>query len=122
MFDADGNYISAYDNPGTAPTQLDAPYAVATDRWGSIYVGQWNNQRIEVFNPEFYNHLRSIDVPFPPANGITGLSVGLDGTIYDVRYLLDLQVREWHGFEIAPALTPRIPPKPPAARSAATSA
>ena len=108
MFDADGGYITAYDDGGPSAGQLAGPYAVATDRWGNIYVGQYLNERIEVFGPGLWTHARSIDVPFA-GNSITGLAVGLDGTIFNVRYRTDLQVRDRQGTLIVPALTPPDP-------------
>ena len=60
MFDADGVFVKKYDSPGTDPEQLSNPRSITTDRWGHIYVTQQGNARIEVFNPELYNHLRTI--------------------------------------------------------------
>ncbi|MHB1342181.1 MAG: cell wall-binding repeat-containing protein [Coriobacteriia bacterium] len=107
MFDEDGTFIKKYDNPGVSPTQLSTPWGIGTDRWGNIYVGQYANDRIEVFNPTLYSHLRTIDSSLPAQ--VTGIDVALNGTIYNARYGLDVQRRDWLGETIGPPLLPPFP-------------
>lgn len=107
MFDADGTFIRKYDNGGPAPTQLADPWGIGTDRWGNIYVGQYTNDRIEVFNPTLYSHLRTIDSSLPTE--VTSIDVALDGTIFNNRWMFDVQRRDWLGETFGP---PLLPPSP----------
>lgn len=110
MFDADGMFVKKYDNPGTAPAQLSQPRGITTDRWGHIYVTQQgidSNQRIEVFNPGLYSHFRTITSAPAPSDSV-GIAVGLDGTIYNSRQWLDVQVRDQFGDFVTSISPPHV--------------
>ena len=109
MFSPNGAFIKKIDNPGSDPEELSQPRSVTTDRWGVIYVSQQGNPRIEVYMPLLYNHSRTIETPADPAHDVTGIAVGLNGTIFNVRSWLDVQVRNRTGEIIAPAITPPNP-------------
>lgn len=109
MFTANGVFVKKYDNPGSTAGQLSQPRSITTDRWGKVYVTQQGNARIEVFNPLLYNHWGTIETPAAPAADVVGIAVALDGTMYNTRQWVDVQVRDSSGTIIASAITPPTP-------------
>ncbi|MBV9481520.1 MAG: 6-bladed beta-propeller [Acidobacteria bacterium] len=66
-FDANGNWIGSWGEPGDGPGQFNVPHSIALDASGKIYVADRGNRRIQVFNQEgkFVRQMK-IDVPFNP--------------------------------------------------------
>ena len=48
-FTADGRFLVAFGEPGTAPGQLDRPSDAVVDDDGRVYVVDFGNDRIQVF-------------------------------------------------------------------------
>ena len=51
-FDADGRFVKAWGEEGTAPGQFALPHAIAVDSKERLYVADRNNARIQVFDTE----------------------------------------------------------------------
>jgi DNA-binding beta-propeller fold protein YncE len=51
-FDRDGNYIKAWGKYGTGMGEFNLPHTVAVDNQGRVYVGDRENQRIQIFDSE----------------------------------------------------------------------
>jgi len=66
-FDKDGNWVKSWGEKGKGPGQFDLVHSIAADAQGSIYVGDRNNRRIQVFDGEgMLKREIKIDVPFDP--------------------------------------------------------
>ena len=51
-FSKDGKFIKAWGKKGAAPGELDTPHAIALDSKGRLFVGDRNNNRIQIFDQE----------------------------------------------------------------------
>jgi len=51
-FSADGKFMKAWGEKGSAPGQFDLPHGIALDPRGRVYVLDRGNRRIQVFDPE----------------------------------------------------------------------
>jgi hypothetical protein len=49
-FSKDGRFIKAWGRKGSAPGEFDNPHAVAIDSKGRLFVGDTNNNRIQIFD------------------------------------------------------------------------
>ena len=67
-YDANGDWVTSWGEPGTAPGQFHLPHSIAIDRNNNIYVGDRTNHRIQVFNTEG-KFLRMFSIYEPPAPG-----------------------------------------------------
>jgi len=51
-FDRNGNFIKAWGAPGSGPGQFGIPHCLAMDSKGRLYVGDRDNNRIQVFTQD----------------------------------------------------------------------
>ena len=51
-FSKDGKYIKTWGKKGTAPGEFDIPTALAFDSKGRLFVGDRNNNRIQIFDQD----------------------------------------------------------------------
>ncbi len=51
-FSPDGKFLKAWGSKGTGPGQFDQPHALAMDSQGRLFVGDRNNNRIEIFDQD----------------------------------------------------------------------
>jgi streptogramin lyase len=51
-FDKTGKFIKAWGKRGTAPGEFDQPHALAMDSKGRLFVGDRNNNRIQIFDQD----------------------------------------------------------------------
>jgi streptogramin lyase len=51
-FSKDGKLIKTWGKPGTGPGEFDQPHALAMDSQGRLFVGDRNNNRIQIFDQE----------------------------------------------------------------------
>src|SRR6202162_156243 len=51
-FTKDGKFIKAWGTKGTAPGQFDTPHMLAMDQRGRLFVGDRNNNRIQIFDQD----------------------------------------------------------------------
>ena len=70
-FDRDGNYIKAWGKYGTGPGEFNLPHTVAVDNQGRVYVGDRENQRIQIFDSEGKFIQQWTDVGYPYGLWIT---------------------------------------------------
>ena len=65
-FDRDGNYMTSWGKYGTAPGEFNLPHSVAVDREGRVYVGDRENQRIQIFDADghFLKEWKGIGFPY----------------------------------------------------------
>lgn len=65
-FDRDGNYIKAWGKYGTGTGEFDLPHTVAVDDQNRVYVGDRENQRIQIFDSEgkFIQQWTGIGYPY----------------------------------------------------------
>jgi sugar lactone lactonase YvrE len=85
-YDAHGNWVKSWGEPGTGPGQFRLPHAIAIDRNNNVYVGDRTNRRIQVFDTNgTFVRMFSIDVPPDPAtravNGATPTGARLAAVI-----------------------------------------
>ncbi len=50
VYDLAGNYLRTVGSPGTGDGQLDVPTGIALDNAGNLYVADWGNGRVQVFD------------------------------------------------------------------------
>ena len=51
-FSRDGKFIKTWGHKGSAPGEIDIPHALAMDSRGRLFVGDRNNNRIQIFDQE----------------------------------------------------------------------
>src|SRR6202011_1678800 len=51
-FTRDGKFIKTWGHKGSAPGEIDIPHALAMDSRGRLFVGDRNNNRIQIFDQE----------------------------------------------------------------------
>ena len=51
-FDKDGNFIRAWGRVGMGPGEFDTVHAIALDSQGRVFVGDRQNNRVQVFEPD----------------------------------------------------------------------
>lgn len=52
-FSKDGKFIKSFGKLGTGPGEFDQPHALAMDSKGRLFVGDRNNNRIQIFDQDF---------------------------------------------------------------------
>ncbi len=67
-FAKDGTYITAWGTKGSAPGQFDTPHALAMDSKGRLFVGDRENNRIQIFDQN--GHLLDTWTQFGRPSGI----------------------------------------------------
>jgi DNA-binding beta-propeller fold protein YncE len=87
--DKDGNWVKSWGVRGTEPGNFHTPHTIAVDAKGSIYVGDRENSRIQVFNAdgEFQRQITGIGAPWaicitPGASQVLYTSDSRSGAIY----------------------------------------
>jgi hypothetical protein len=65
-FDKNGRFIKSWGSRGTAQGQFNIPHAIAVDAQGSVYVGDRENKRIQVFDNDgnFKTQFTNIGAPY----------------------------------------------------------
>lgn len=65
-FDRDGNYLKAWGKYGTGVGEFNLPHTVAVDNQGRVYVGDRENQRIQIFDSDgkFIQEWTGIGYPY----------------------------------------------------------
>jgi DNA-binding beta-propeller fold protein YncE len=51
-FSGDGRFLKAWGRKGTGPSEFNTPHTVVVDKKGLVYVGDRENNRIQIFDPE----------------------------------------------------------------------
>ena len=51
-FAKDGKFIKTWGKKGSAPGEFDIPHAIAMDSRGRLFVGDRNNNRIQIFDQD----------------------------------------------------------------------
>lgn len=64
-FDRDGNFIKAWGKYGAGTGEFNLPHTVAVDNQGRVYVGDRENQRIQIFDSEGKFIQQWTDVGYP---------------------------------------------------------
>ncbi|MFM1896635.1 MAG: hypothetical protein RLZZ385_1709 [Pseudomonadota bacterium] len=74
---ADGSFIKAWGSKGSEPGQLSEPHSIAMDSRGRLFVGDRENNRIQIFTQdgEFIDEWRQFGRP-------SGLFITADDTLY----------------------------------------
>ena len=67
-FAKDGTFIMAWGTKGSAPGQFDTPHALAIDSKGRLFVGDRENNRIQIFDQS--GHLLAVWTQFGRPSGI----------------------------------------------------
>jgi streptogramin lyase len=64
-FTSDGKLIKAWGKHGTGPGEFDQPHALAFDSKGRLYIGDRNNNRIQIFDQDgnFISEMRQFSRP-----------------------------------------------------------
>ena len=65
-FSREGNFISAWGRFGTGPGEFNLPHTIAVDAKGRVYVGDRENQRIQIFDADgiFIEQWAGIGYPY----------------------------------------------------------
>ena len=76
-FDSEGNYIKSWGGKGSGPGQISEPHTIAMDSRGLLYVGDRENNRIQIFSQDgtLLNVWRQFGRP-------SGIYITADDTIY----------------------------------------
>lgn len=76
-FAADGSYLGSFGETGTGPGQFSDPHALAMDSQGRLFVGDRNNNRVQLFDQEgnFLEEWLQFGRP-------SGIFITADDTIY----------------------------------------
>jgi streptogramin lyase len=64
-FDAHGQWVKSWGEPGTEPGQFHLPHSIAIDNNDNVYVGDRSNHRIQVFDTDG-KFLRMFSITVPP--------------------------------------------------------
>ncbi len=72
-----GTFIKAWGRHGSAPGEFDVPHTIAIDSYGRLFVGDRNNNRIQIFDQEgnFLDEWTQFGRP-------SGIAIASDDTIY----------------------------------------
>jgi DNA-binding beta-propeller fold protein YncE len=70
-FDRDGDFIKAWGKYGTGIGEFNLPHSVAVDNQGRVYVGDRENQRIQIFDAEGKFIQQWTDIGYPYGLSIT---------------------------------------------------
>jgi DNA-binding beta-propeller fold protein YncE len=88
-YDKDGNWVKAWGQRGTAPGEFHNPHTIATDAKGNVYVGDRENNRIQVFDGDgtFLKQWTNVGAPWavcitPGPNQVLYTSDSNPGRIY----------------------------------------
>jgi sugar lactone lactonase YvrE len=88
-YDKEGNWVKAWGQRGTAPGEFHTPHSIATDAKGNVYVGDRENNRIQVFDGDgkFLKQWTNIGAPWavcitPGPNQVLYTSDSNPGRIY----------------------------------------
>src|SRR5688572_10261083 len=76
-FSRDGKFIKSWGRKGTSPNELDAPHTIAIDSQGRLFVGDRNNNRIQLFDQERRYVATWLQFARP-----SGIAITRDDTIY----------------------------------------
>jgi DNA-binding beta-propeller fold protein YncE len=76
-FDKDGHYLTEWGMKGSAPGQFDIPHALAMDSQGRLFVGNRNNNRIDIFTQD-----GKFVASWPQFSRPSGIYIAADDTIY----------------------------------------
>lgn len=80
IYDADGNYVDRFGEPGTDPGQLSSPRAIAVDGQNRVYVSTFGSVAVFDKGGRYLGQL-----PLDYTKGAPfGIAIGLDGSIYAV--------------------------------------
>ena len=73
----DGKFVKAWERPARAPANLDVPHTIAIDSRGRLFVGDRNNNRIQIFDQDgrFLDEWTQFGRP-------SGIAITSDDTIY----------------------------------------
>jgi sugar lactone lactonase YvrE len=73
----DGKFIKAWGKPGSGPGEFNAPHTIAIDSQGRLFVGDRNNNRIQIFDQQgnFIAQWKQFSRP-------SGIYITKDDTIY----------------------------------------
>jgi len=73
----DGKFIKAFGKPGAGPGEFNAPHTIAIDSRGRLFVGDRNNNRIQIFdqNGTFLDQWKQFSRP-------SGIYITPDDTMY----------------------------------------
>ncbi len=76
-FDKDGKFIKAWGSKGTAPGEFNLPHTIVIDKQNLVYVGDRENQRLQIFDLEgkFITEWKHVGAPW-------GLDLAKDGTLF----------------------------------------
>jgi len=76
-FSPDGKFIKAWGKKGSAPGEFDTPHTLAMDSQGRLFVGDRQNNRIQIFDQDgnFIDHLFQFSRP-------SGVFIDAGDTIY----------------------------------------
>jgi len=79
VFTNNGVYLSQFGGPGTAPGQCDNCYGLAVDNYGLVYVTDWSEGMIQIYD-EYGGFIEE----FVVAPGIWGVCFDIDNNLYVV--------------------------------------
>ena len=76
-FSKEGRYITAWGKKGDGEGEFNIPHAIAVDRNGRVYVGDRENYRVQIFDPDgnFLTQWRHVGAPW-------GLELRPDDTLF----------------------------------------
>jgi len=76
-FSNDGKFIKAWGKKGTLPGEFDVPHCMAFDAKGRLFVGDRNNNRIQIFDQDgnYFTEWKQFSRP-------SGIFIDAKGTIY----------------------------------------
>jgi len=87
--DRDGNWVTSWGRRGTGPGEFHTPHSIAVDAGGRVYVGDRENNRIQVFDGDgrFLTQFTNVGAPWalcitPAPNQVLYSSDSRPGRIY----------------------------------------
>ncbi len=81
-FDPDGTFLTIWGSEGSARDQFDAPWGVAADPMGTIYVADYHNYRIKIFGFPITHDYFSTDTTQSTRPCNDGLMTLYHGAVY----------------------------------------
>lgn len=76
-FDAEGKWLHGWGEPGTGPGQFRLPHGIHVDAFDRVWVADWGNNRLQVFDPD--GSLMHVIEGF---EGPAGIAMDCEGVVF----------------------------------------
>src|SRR6266702_4589834 len=98
-FTKDGKFVKEWGKKGSGPGEISEPHTIAMDSRGRLFVGDRENNRIQIFDQDgrFTAFIEDMESTTPDHSGAEGLGVDAQGNVYGAvvrRQMLERHVKK----------------------------